>query len=940
MRSKKRILSLFLALLLAFSLASAAFAATPSATSGDIVILGTNDVHCATLTTIADLYAKLAAYKEAQQAIVGADNVTLVSAGDDIQGDTIGAMTKGSAIIDIMNNVGYAFAVPGNHEFDYGLDGFFNAVGWADFDYVSCNFMDLSTNQPVLEPYKMITYNNNVKVAYVGITTPETFTKSAPAYFQDANGNWIYSFCEGNNGQDLYNQVQATVNAAKAAGATYVIGVGHLGVDPADAGWQSTDVIANTTGIDAVFDGHSHTVIDGQMVANAAGKQIPLVQGGYKMADISEVVIHPDGTISAGVVSTSDLTDEDQTIHDYITNDVIAPFNDQLTAVVAHSDVNLSGFTVPGVTSSTRLIRSQETNEGDLCADAYKYVLGADIGMINGGGIRADIMAGDITYADVISVHPFGNMACLVEVSGQTMLDALEWSVHSVPSEFGSFMQFSGITFEVNPGVPSPCIIDDHGQFAGIDSSMQRRVFNVLVDGKPIDPSATYTLAGTDYTLYNAGDGYTMFNTDTVSVLQDRIMVDNMVLITYIQDNLDGNIAADSVYANPAGQGRIIIHATGVALDSSKSDLYLGRQLTLTATVAPSSASNKAVTWSTSDPKVATVDANGVVTMVSLGSATITATTADGGFTASCVVTGVNPSIATCVVTFDSSGGSAVPSQTIALGSAPVIPTNLTKDGYTFAGWYTDSSYTKAYDGSVFNTDATLYAKWIETVTPVAVPDIFTTDHIAYVNGYPDGTFRPTASLTRAEAAEAIYRLLKDDLKTGAAPAKFSDVSADSWYGAAVNTLAQMDILVGYSDGTFQPNAPITRAEMATLVSRFGENADVDATTTSYSDVSTSHWAYDAIMSATANGWLLGDGNGQFRPDSNISRAEFVTLMNRVLDRQVQTSGLLTGIITFSDVSNSSGAYTAIEEAANGHTYTRSEDGNETWATLTGGVDA
>ncbi|MCL2343427.1 MAG: 5'-nucleotidase C-terminal domain-containing protein [Firmicutes bacterium] len=555
MSTKKRVLSLFFAVVLAFSLVSvAAHATAPEVQSGDIVVLSTNDVHCATITTIADLYAKLAAYRTAQEAIAGKGNVTLVDAGDAVQGDNIGTMTNGEAITDIMNHVGYDLAVPGNHEFDYGMDGFMNLVSLAQFPYISCNFMDLKTDAPVFDGYQMMTYGD-VKVAYVGITTPEAITKSAPVYFQDKDGNWIYGFCQDATGQALYDQVQATVDAARADGANYVIGVGHLGVDSASSPWTSKEVIANTTGIDAMFDGHSHTVIDGETVQNKDGEDVTLVQGGYKMANISEIVIHSDGSISGGVVPTAGLTDVDTGVQTYINDEIVAPFKNQLNTVVAHSDVNL---TVMNPYTGSRAVRMQETNLGDLCADAYRNILGADIGWVNGGGVRADIKAGDITYANIISVHPFGNMACMIEATGQQILDALEFSVSQTPAaEFGGFLQVSGLQFNVDATIPSPVVTDANKMFVKVGDG-DRRVSDVLVDGKPIDPAKTYTVASIDYELFMGGDGYPIFQHNTV--LKDRVMVDSQVLITYITKNLGGNVG--QAYANPLGQGRINIKHT------------------------------------------------------------------------------------------------------------------------------------------------------------------------------------------------------------------------------------------------------------------------------------------------------------------------------------------------------------------------------------------
>ena len=200
-----------------------------------------------------------------------------------------------------------------------------------------------------------------------------------------------------------------------------------------------------------------------------------------------------------------------------------------------------------------RIIRSQETNLGDLCADAYRLVSGADIGVVNGGGIRAAIPAGDITFEQIISVHPFGNAMCVVEATGQQILDALEKSVSKLPDENGGFLHVSGLTFTVDMSVPSTVVVDDKGNF--VEVSGERRVKDVKVGGEDIDPAKTYTLASHNYMLKSGGDGFNMFIND--KLLQDEVMLDNQVLITYITENLGGVIGEE--YAEPYGQGRITI---------------------------------------------------------------------------------------------------------------------------------------------------------------------------------------------------------------------------------------------------------------------------------------------------------------------------------------------------------------------------------------------
>lgn len=603
---KRKILSLWLAFVMVLSLTTGmSFASLAS--DKDIVVLYTNDVHCGVDENIG--YAGLALYKKQMQSLT--PYVALVDAGDAIQGAPIGTLSDGGYLIDIMNQVGYDFAIPGNHEFDYGMPRFLELAGKLNCGYYSSNFMDLRTGAPALAPYKMFTYGAS-KVAFVGATTPESFTKSTPAYFQDANGNYIYSFCEDETGQKLYTQIQAAVDSARAEGADYVILVGHLGENGSTERWTSDNVIKNTTGIDVCIDGHSHEEY-AKYVKNRDGKDVLLTQTGTKLKDIGKLVIRADGTItnelvkevpageSAGVytvkngdtlsrIAKRELGSYDRWTEiyhanrsivknpnillpgmqlvipgkssvneagkavDYDTDQYVkaiqAQFNETLKAVIGHTDVEL---TVNNLSTGERAVRSAETNLGDLTADAYRYVLGADIGLSNGGGIRASIKAGDITYNDTLTVFPFGNMGCVVEVSGQKIKDALEMASKNAPEESGGFLQVSGLTYTIDTSVPSGVQLDDKGNFVKVNGSY--RVTDIMVDGQPIDLNKTYTVASHNYMLKSAGDGMTMF--ENSNVIRDEVMTDVDLLSTYIRTNLGGNVGSD--YANPAGQGRIVI---------------------------------------------------------------------------------------------------------------------------------------------------------------------------------------------------------------------------------------------------------------------------------------------------------------------------------------------------------------------------------------------
>ncbi|MDY6366825.1 MAG: 5'-nucleotidase C-terminal domain-containing protein [Oscillospiraceae bacterium] len=530
----RKFLSLLLTMAMVLSLAVTVNAAAPKE---DITILHTNDVHCDY-----EKYAKVATLHKSAD--------LLVDAGDHVQGGVIGTLSKGEYIVDIMNYLKYDAAVPGNHEFDYGMDQFLHiAKDLAKYPYISANFTG-KDGTPYFDAYKMFEVKG-VKVAFVGVCTPETFTKSTPTYFQDANGNYIFGFCEGNNGADLYKAVQSAIDAAKAAGADYVIGLGHLGIDEQSSPWMSKEVIANTTGFDAFIDGHSHSTFS-ETIKDKSGKEVVFEQTGTKLANVGKLTIKTDGTITHENVDLS-AVEEDADAKAYIAG-ITEKFDALQKKVVAKTTVTLTTKGADG----KRAVRSAETNLGDLCADAYRLLLGADVAFVNGGGVRADINAGDITYGDIINVHPFGNSACLVEVTGQQLKDALELGSAAYPGESGGFLQVSGLTYTINADIPSSVVKNDKSEFVKVDGAY--RVSDIMVGGQPLDVNKTYTLASHNYMLKDAGDGYTMFGTKNVKVLQDEVMIDNQVLINYIVEKLGGVVGAE--YAAP--QGRITIKTAPV----------------------------------------------------------------------------------------------------------------------------------------------------------------------------------------------------------------------------------------------------------------------------------------------------------------------------------------------------------------------------------------
>lgn len=531
--------SLFMAIICTFVFIFAGCNVTTSRT--DIVVLYTNDVHCGVDDTIG--YAGMAALK--QDYIDAGNEVLLVDCGDAIQGAPIGTISEGEYIVDIMNEMDYDVATLGNHEFDYGSARILELAEKAEYPYVCCNFRYIGTDELVFDAYKMITVSG-VQIAFVGILTPATITSSAPVYFQDENGEYLFDLAQGDNGQELYDCVQSAIDDARSNGADYVVALGHLGLEEACSPWTSKEVIANTEGLDVLLDGHSHDTVEGETVKDKNGDDVILTQTGTKLAAVGALTITTDGEISTELIY-EDYTKKDTEIDTFIKS-IQSEFNAELQTVVAKSLVDL---TINNPETGERMVRNSETNLGDLCADAYRFMSGADVAFVNGGGIRDNLAAGDITYEEILTVNPFGNALCVVETTGQDILDALELASMNYPNEDGSFLHVSGMEYTIDSSVKSSVQLDENGMFAGV--SGEYRVKNVKIGGEPIDLEKTYTLACHDYFIKNCGGGMNMFLDD--KLLQDCTMLDNQVLINYIVDYLDGTVGEE--YANPYGQGRI-----------------------------------------------------------------------------------------------------------------------------------------------------------------------------------------------------------------------------------------------------------------------------------------------------------------------------------------------------------------------------------------------
>ncbi|MBQ8090669.1 MAG: bifunctional metallophosphatase/5'-nucleotidase, partial [Pyramidobacter sp.] len=447
----------------------------------DAVVLFTNDIHCGI-----DGYSALAALR-ASLIEDGLDTI-VVDDGDYIQGEMIGGYYKGEPVIELMNAVPYTLATLGNHEFDYGMDQLKKLIGAAKFDVLSCNIEDLAAGKAFLSPYKIVTLGNR-KVAFVGVTTPETLTKANPKFFAGADGKTVYSFAE----KDLYAKVQAAVDAARKEGAQTVVLVSHLGINGVTPEWTAPTVIANTRGIDVVLDGHSHEVFAGEGYKNADGKEVLYAQTGTKFMYIGRLNIAKDGTVRTELIRPAEVdVNKSEAVKKAYAD--VQKLIDADHAKLAFLNEKIGVAEVPLATddprTGTRRIRSGETNLGDYCADAYRAVTGAQIAIINGGALRTSVEGGDVTRLALMDVNPWNNPMCIAEMTGQAILDLLEFNSRYLPDEeCGGFCQVSGMSYEVNAAIPSPVKHDDKGAFAGVEEGKQRRVSNVRVDGMPIDPA-------------------------------------------------------------------------------------------------------------------------------------------------------------------------------------------------------------------------------------------------------------------------------------------------------------------------------------------------------------------------------------------------------------------------------------------------------------------
>ena len=548
--------------------------------SNDIVILYINDAHANIDRPLS--YDTIGAIKK--QLEKEYRYVLLVDAGDHLQGTEFGSLDKGATIVQLMNKAGFDLAVPGNHDFDYGMDTFLKRTQEAEFPYLSCNFYHQSDGvrgERLLEPFHAYHFGKEI-VAFIGITTPETILNAAPSHFQDDNGNFCYEISGCENGKALYDEVQNTVNAVRKAGATKVIAVGHLGDDPSSSPWTSEEVIENVSGLDAFIDGHSHSMIRQKQVLSANGTTTLLTQAGENLNKVGIMIIdYETGEIRSDLIDCNELqktvTNKDGSKTSQIVgyqlsselyggpdwpidytiaaqkNQWIKKVNLAMKQKIGETNVVLENSSEDG----KQLACMQETNTGDFAADAIYYLfdqmdMDVDGAIVYGGGIRNEAIKGVMTYKTCMDIQPSSDAVCLQIITGQQLLDALEWGARRAGSgeECNGFLQVSGIRYQVDTQWPDSTQKSDDGfMWIGGPTGGYRvhdvEIYDKATDGwKPLDTQANYRIAGSDYILRNSGNGYTMFSSG-VNVI-DYVMRGYMVLANYVQAFEDNTVKASN----------------------------------------------------------------------------------------------------------------------------------------------------------------------------------------------------------------------------------------------------------------------------------------------------------------------------------------------------------------------------------------------------------
>ena len=529
--------------------------------SNDIIIIHTNDVHCGFMDNIG--YDGLMLYKKELQNKY--KNILTVDVGDHLQGDTIGLLSKGLDIIEIMNKIGYDVVSLGMHEFDYGLDSLINCNKSLKCGYISSNFC-YRKNKTSIFPKYVIKEIGGKKLAFLGVITPETLTKTYLSRVIDENKDLVYDFLNGDNGNELYSTIQNYTNEIQET-VDYIILLSYLGNDNNENMKQYTSgaVISKTIGFTAVIDGHSHQVYN-ITIQDKSGYKIPLSQVGTKLNNIGVIRINNYGNVTSEIISevpkpkNSKGAEEvernnkkrwvDTEMKEFLIN-IINSHSEQLNQQIGKVNFDLI-INIDPKNDNNQLSRSEETSLGNLITDAIRNEGEGDISIMSAGSIRSDLKIGNITYKNIIDILPYSNDIIVKEVKGQDILDAIEYGVRNLPEKSPRFPQVSGISFKVDITFDSTVEIDNNQKFDKVKGD--RRVYDAKVGNEKLDPNKIYRVSFDNF-IGGGGDGYSMFS--KYEEKYNTLKPDNQALIDFIKEKLNGTIPD---YYNST-QGRIIINS-------------------------------------------------------------------------------------------------------------------------------------------------------------------------------------------------------------------------------------------------------------------------------------------------------------------------------------------------------------------------------------------
>ena len=503
----KKWLACFLAMWIAVCCAACSGEESPSATAGDpvsgdagetayngITILYTNDIRgCVKedVQTGSLGYAALAAYK--QELEDAGSRVVLVDGGGSLYGSPFSLLGEGRDTVSLMNETGYDFAVPGWSDLLWGVEHLQELGQQSRFTWLCCNLLEKDTGEPVFQPYRMITVGEE-KVAFVGILSP-----IVENWFPGELEN--YSLCRDDSGQALYTQVQKTIDAALADGADTVVCIGATSPEPEETPWSVPEILANTTGMAVYLAGQSGYGVEGQYLTDSMDERVLLMSNRGDFTTFARIDLDLTELEAVGLLMDSAVEGK-PAIEAYTQSLFTARMTDETVTV------NRCNMAVDG-------IRAGETPLGNFCADSLRYALDADGAFLPGSAIHAGLPGGDVSLQACLDVFPNPRRICVVEATGREIMDALEYACRDMEQEgYDTWLHVSGITYRVDPAAPG-----------------SQKVFEVTVQGQPLDPEKTYRLAGLETMLCYGGEGYTLFADN--KILTYPLMTDQDALVRY-----------------------------------------------------------------------------------------------------------------------------------------------------------------------------------------------------------------------------------------------------------------------------------------------------------------------------------------------------------------------------------------------------------------------